>query len=303
MTEVITVLNSIGYTDITEVGGIYRMKPIYRESDNNTVLCVKKSTGQYFDHAERVGGWLAQLVQRTLKLASTSDSKQYLGDIPLTFDNKESTELTETKHFDKSILVKLIHDNSYWNTRGIGDFTLQPFLGGLAQQGRMKGRYVFPIFENKDDLVGFAGRWPNKCDKNMIPWKLLGKKTNWVYPYIAFPYIMEEKQVILVESIANMLSLWEIGIKNSIVLFGCVMSPAILTTLLKYDVSKIFLLLDNDKENGWVGNQAAEEIQKDLLSFFDKEQVVNITPPKKDLNEMLQESLPEFQKFCENVLV
>lgn len=286
MTEVITVLNSIGYTDITEVGGIYRMKPIYRESDNNTVLCVKKSTGQYFDHAERVGGSLAQLVQRTLKLASTSDSKQYLGDIPLTFDNKESTELTETKHFDKSILVKLIHDNSYWNGRGVSDFVLDQFRGvGVAQNGRMKGRYVFSIFDNKDDLIGFAGR-QLKDNPDFPKWRLLGAKKNWIFPLLSTEHILKSKTVILCESVGDLLACMECGIKNVLVTFGVNLHSKIIEHLLKLDVSKIIIALNNDEDGGFVGNQASEEFQVELQKYFDKNQIKIALPPAKDFGEI-----------------
>ena len=43
------MLLDLGYSNITEDGLYYRMKPIYRESGNNTVLSVRKDTGYFID--------------------------------------------------------------------------------------------------------------------------------------------------------------------------------------------------------------------------------------------------------------
>ena len=43
------MLLDLGYSNITEDGLNYRMKPIYRESGNNTVLSVRKDSGYFID--------------------------------------------------------------------------------------------------------------------------------------------------------------------------------------------------------------------------------------------------------------
>lgn len=286
--DILTVLNNIGYTNFTEVGGILRCRPLYRESSSETVLCINKANGLWFDHSSREGGSLSQLISKTLATNDSTIIKGLLGDIPLSNYSREfteSTELTQTKVFDKEILIKLIHDNSYWNSRGISNFTLDDFEGGLAQKGRMIGRYVFPIFNDKNDLVGFAGRQV-KDNPDFPRWKLLGQKSSWIYPLLSTKYIQAKNEVILVESLGDCLNLFEFGYKNVIVSFGVSLSSKIIEHLLKLDVSKIIIALNNDEDGGFVGNQASEEFQVELCKYFDKEQVKISLPPAKDFGEI-----------------
>ena len=47
--------------------------------------------------------------------------------------------------------------------------------------GKMKDRYVFPIFDKMDRLIGAAGR--DVTNFSSIKWKLIGEKSLWVYPF------------------------------------------------------------------------------------------------------------------------
>ena len=56
-------------------------------------------------------------------------------------------------------------------------------------------------------------------------------KKNFIFPFICQEEIKKGKNVILVESIGDALSLIEIGIKNVLVLFGVSMSQEIIKNL------------------------------------------------------------------------
>lgn len=290
MSDILNVLNSIGYTNLVDSGTVYRTRPLYRDSDNPTVLCINKINGQWYDHAEMIGGGLAQLVQRTLNLSSQEATKSYLVDLPQLADPQESVELVDTKKFDKGLLVKLIKDNSYWNNRGISNHTLIPFQGGLAQNGRMKGRYVFPIFDHREDIIGFSGRLIEHND--MLPkWKILGQKKNFLFPFQSSESIIKSKSAIVVESIGDCLALMECGIKNILVSFGVSLSPKIIQHLLKLDVGKIIIALNNDSENNSVGNKAAQSYKSEFCNYFDENQLVVALPTAKDFGEMSCEEI------------
>jgi 5S rRNA maturation endonuclease (ribonuclease M5) len=302
MNEILIILNNIGYSDLKDFGDSWRTKPIYRPSDNPTSLCIKKSTGEWYDFSERVGGKLPQLIQKTLNLSSLDSVKQHLGglSIPTNSSNQE-IGLIDVKKFDKILINKLIKDHSYWQARGISPFTLEQFKGGIADNGRMKGRYVFPIFDEKGDIIGFTGRAINK---NNIRWKHLGNKSNWLFPNFGFKEIQNKKSAILVESPGDALSLIEVGVKNVIVLFGVSISPKIICYLLKSDINNVKIILNNDYDNNFVGNKAAGEIKKELLSHFDDSQIEIVTPPENDLNDMLIKDRESFKNFClENKLL
>jgi threonine synthase len=68
------MLLSLGYSNISEDSLNYRMRPIYRESDNNTVLSVRKDTGYFIDFSKQISGSFQDLVQISLKLKSDRKS-------------------------------------------------------------------------------------------------------------------------------------------------------------------------------------------------------------------------------------
>jgi hypothetical protein len=284
--SILEVLNNIGYIQLNDFGLHWRCDPMYRECRSRNSLAIKKDTGQWFDHSERIGGSLAQLVQKTLDLPSIESTKQYLGDLPVTIDVRESVELSDIKKFPIDILTKLQKDNSYWNSRGISDATLNLFEGGVVNtKGRMIGRYVFPIFDQRKDLIGFAGRLLYKSD-TAPKWKLLGQKKNFIFPLNNDSEIRKQNSVILVESIGDCLKIMDCGISNVLVTFGVSLSNVIIQHLLKLDVGKIIISLNNDEDAGFIGNQASEEYRAELHKYFDPQQVIVALPTAKDFGEM-----------------
>ena len=91
-----------------------------------------------------------------------------------------------------------------------------------------------------------------------------------------------------------MLALWDAGIKNVIVNFGLNVSFAIINTLIKHDVEKIVLALNNDEN--LAGNQAAQKAHKKLLKFFDRDQIQICFPTKNDFGEMQKEEIQGWEK-------
>ena len=52
MSNVRDILLDIGYSNITDNGREFRMKPLYRDSSSNTVLSVRKDTGHFIDFSK-----------------------------------------------------------------------------------------------------------------------------------------------------------------------------------------------------------------------------------------------------------
>jgi len=295
--DVREVMLRMGYTIFNETANSYITRPLYRDSDNNTALAVDKKTGVWFDFVERIGGSLSTLVEKTLSIP-VNKATEFLQDRAVMVMVSNNYELDEVKRFDKQLLLKLKKDHSYWVSRGIPEDTVKIFEGGTTNNGRMKFRYVFPIFDVQNHLVGFSGR--SLVDNPLYPkWKILGKKSKFLFPCYTFQNKSNyHKQAIIVESIGDMLSLVELGIVNVIVAFGVEISSAVIQFLLKQDCQRIILLMNNDEENNSVGNRAAEEQQKYLNRFFDATQITNIVPPFKDLNTFLALNKSAFEDFC-----
>jgi hypothetical protein len=289
--ELIEILYSIGYTKVHDYGRQYSMRPLYRDSDNDKALTVNKDTGEWYDFVERVGGPIESLIERTIGGPATPEILAQIASDTFLPARKQEIELTHQKTFDKELLVKLLNDHSYWHGRKVSNRVIEKFKGGVATNGRMTNRYVFPIFNSRDELVGFSGRYIYKS-QHAAKWKHLGKKSSWIFPLIHEETILKNKEAILVESIGDMLSMEEAGFENVLVTFGVKISTDLITYLLKMDVNKVYLALNNDKNNNYVGNKAAQDGKDSLCNYFDPSQVIIALPEvKNDFGEMTRDEI------------
>jgi len=294
--NVYQILTDLGYK-LKDCGKEYRARPLYRDSDNDTVLKIYKDTGHWFDFKENISGDFSSLVGMTLKLEDPTKAKEWLKDKNFAFKNPTEVKkplIKSSKKFDIEILSRLEDDQDYWIKREVDIQTLKTFKGGVAKMGKMKNRYVFPIFNSKDNIIGFSGRDITNLSK--IKWKHIGEKTEFVYPlFVNSEIIQQQKEIILVESIGDMLSLWQAGIKNALVTFGTSLSLAILNYSLKVDLKKIYISLNNDSNKNNAGNIAAEKTQARLSRYFDQSQLKIALPPKKDFGEMTKEEIVQWK--------
>jgi len=291
------VLTDLGYK-LKDYGKEFRAKPLYRESDNDTVLRIYKDTGKWFDFSQNISGDINSLISMTLKFETPDQAKDWLRNknfnLNSTIINKKPL-LKETKKFDIELLSKLEKDHSYWLKRNINQSTLDQFNGGMAYLGKMKNRYVFPIFDTNKNIIGFSGR--DTRQNSTIKWKHLGEKNEFLYPtFLNSSIIEEKKEIILVESIGDMLNLWQYGIQNVIVTFGINVSLAILNYCLRIDPKKIYISLNDDSKNNNVGNLAADKALSKLKRYFDTKQLQIKLPFKKDFGEMTQEEISLWSK-------
>jgi hypothetical protein len=291
------ILTDLGY-QLKDCGKEFRAKPLYRESDNDTVLRIYKDSGKWCDFKQNISGDINSLVKLTLNLKDSDQANEWLKNKNFNFtvfDNEKNKPLLKSsKKFDAEILSRLEDNQDYWLKRSVDLETLKVFKGGVAKVGKMKNRYVFPIFDNKNNIIGFSGRDITNLSK--IKWKHLGEKTEFVYPlFINSQIIEEQKEIILVESIGDMLSLWQAGVRNTLVIFGTSVSLPILNYCLKIDPKKIHISLNNDSNKNNAGNIGAEKTQSRLSRYFDKSQLKISLPPKKDFGEMTTQEISQWK--------
>lgn len=281
-------LLSLGY-NLRDFGNNWRSSSIYRSGNNATALQISKENGDWYDYVLKKGGKFKELIL----LSKGEINEEKLKEL---HNYKEKPTIKTQKIYDKFILNKLIKDFSYWGNRGISEETLKLFEGGISYEGKQKSRYVFGIFDEKNNLIGSSGRWIGDYE-NDFKWKHIGTKTNWIFPlYLNKQELLEKKEVILVESIGDLLSLWNCGIKNVLVTFGTEISRNIIKFLLKYNFQKIIISFNNEPENNSVGNIAAQKEFDKLLKYFDTSQVMIKLPFKKDFNEMSKEEIKLWEK-------
>ena len=108
--------------------------------------------------------------------------------------------------------------------------------------------------------------------------------------------LREKREVIVVESIGDMLSLWECGIKNVAVAFGLQIGLGLLNYFLRIDARKIVLAFNNDEDGNSAGNEAAVKNFRRLSRHFDPTQIVIALPTKGDFGEMDTEEIFEWKE-------
>ena len=101
--------------------------------------------------------------------------------------------------------------------------------------------------------------------------------------------LRKAKEAILVESIGDMLALWENGIKNVIVTFGLHISPKIKQILMALDPNKIYISFNNDDNKA--GNEGATKAYQNLKRQFDINQLEVNLPFKNDFGCMSPEEI------------
>jgi len=288
------VLVALGFTSITDAGKNYRCRPSYRDSSSATVCSVQKENGLWYDFRENIGGNLQDLVSLCLNVDKES-ARKFLSDKnyePTEIDEREEV-LTTTKKYPIEWLSHLEQSSTYWASRGVSEATLNKFRGGIATTGRMYHRYVFPIFDEREAIVGFVGRDLLKLNNNNRPkWKILGEKKEFAYPYfLNKAAINKEKSVILIESLGDNLALWDSGIENTLVTFGISLGSGVVKVLLKSQPKEIIIALNNDINGNSAGNNAALEFKRELGNYFDPDTVKIKLPFKKDFGDMSREEI------------
>lgn len=299
MSEIKEILSNLGYK-FKDEGKCLRMAALYRSGDNPTSLVyyIKENkaidfiTGEIFD--------IEELIRRTLKLEDKNSAKKWLQNKDFNFESiviSDKPKLKIPKYYKIEELNNLEPDHSYWINRGISTEVLEKFRGGVWKgEGKLRNRYVFPVFRDykEDKIVGLAGRSLDKNSK--LKWKLIGNKNAWTNFGNNYKSILDIKQVILVESSGDAISLVQSNLENVLPLYGIELSNEKLTCLIRLNPAKIIISLNNDSAKNNAGNIAAEKVKTRLKRYFD-EQKLEIRLPNidncKDFNEILVKYGPD----------
>lgn len=195
------------------------------------------------------------------------------------YSSPPQEQVTVDRTWPASVLDRLVKEHSYWVKRGVKEEILGPLRGGVAVDGQLKGRYVFPIFGDRDEIIGFTGRSLGNIQPR---WKHVSKVSRWIWG--GLDEIHETGQAVLVEGAGCRLALASHDVPQSLVLWGVNMSEAVLGALIAANPHDIIIATNNEASG--IGQSAAVKIRSTLNRFFD-EGVVRIgLPLKKDFLEM-----------------
>ena len=165
-----------------------------------------------------------------------------------------------------------------------------------SKKDKFSGRIIFPIKNLQGKIVGFGGRSiePNKSPKYLnSPETQIYKKSEILYGlYESKDLIRELKEVILVEGYFDVISPYQIGIKNVVATLGTALSLK-QTKMLKKFVNKVYILYDSDE----AGKKAAIRAAKMLLYQGIDVYYVNIE--NKDPDELAKNGYNSFKQHIE----
>ena len=305
--EIKDVLTSLGYK-LNDRGKYWQCAASHRSGDNQTALQIYKDTGIWKDYVQQTSFMpFKKLLQLALGTTDEKILKKYLkDDINVSFNQVRSSEKIEMeKIYPESFLDKLLPHYKFYNERGISSDTLRMLKGGLATSGQMYQRFVFPIHNEHGQIHGFSGR-DMASSKNRPKWKHIGVKTKWAYPLYSNPSIQksieDSKEVILVESIGDMLNLHEQGFSNCLVVFGLEVSPALICSLMTLSPQSIIISTNNDLEKDQNrGLNAAIKNYLKLSSYFDYDKLSICLPIKNDFGDMKDSDFKEWESKKNNL--
>lgn len=268
-------LEGKGYR-LTDMGnGFWRTIAHYRGGTKETSLNISCDGKKWFDWVENIGGGIKDLIA-LIEGGEISDER--LKRLIENVENAPSIEKIKVKKiYDPSILERMLPDYSYFLRRGISEKVQKLYKVGLVTSGKLRNRYTIPIFEYRTNhLIGFSGRYyKDKPAEGTPKWKHLGPKMDFLLVNISDNHIRNKSEVVLVESLGDCMALHELGVLNTICLFGTRASSKVINYIFGIEkLNKIWIALNNDIElNGGVGNEAAEKLKIKLAQFTNIEKI------------------------------
>ncbi len=280
---------------LNDRGNEWRTSAVWRGGNNDTALVIYKDNGSFRDFGSGIQGSLKDLIKLVLGFDKKEDVESYLNS--LKYEEAEVSlrkpTLKMPSTFNPQAVQNLLPHYAFFHKRGISTNTLSVFGGGVAGEGQMLRRYVFPIWdEHKKAVHGYSGRdLMDRSVSTRIKWKLLGLKRYWVYPLFANREIIQAKrEIILVESIGDMLALWEAGYPQTLCSFGIELPAyfALFNRIISLNPKRILLGFNNDADSAQNNGQlAAIKIRESLCGVFDPRQIVNAPPLRNDFGAMI----------------
>lgn len=169
-----------------------------------------------------------------------------------------NTKVRKDKIYQENCLKRLFKTDFYLK-RGFQQSTLDFFEHGKAESGSMFNRIVFPIRDEKGFIRGFSGRWSGKevevngktvCyninGKEVPKWKHTSfNKGDYLYNFYRAKEFSSE-EIILVESIGNVMRWYDCGFKNCVASLGTAFTTK-QSSLILSSTRRVILAGDNDE--------------------------------------------------------
>jgi len=299
-------LLQLGYK-LVDRGPYWQTNALFRGGDNKTAIQIYKDSGVWKDYVNQTPFMpFNKLVQATLGSNDEDFIEKSIVQNTLfssAISKPIAPRIKMEKTYDISCLDRLLPHFDFYEKKGISSDIIKKFKGGLSTEGKMYQRFVFPVFNLNKKIHGFSGRDMNPSD-NRPKWKHIGTKTKWIFPWnLSEKSILDSKELILVESIGDILSLYQNNIENTLCCFGTQVSPSLISYIVKVNPQNILISLNNDSKSSTnAGLIGSIKSFFSLISLVDYNKVKIVLPVKNDFGDMDKHDYEQWLTKKENAI-
>jgi DNA primase len=178
------------------------------------------------------------------------------------------------------------------------------YLRGGRMIDRFRGRVVFPLFDHRGNVAGFAGRiLPSKGSPDMA--KYINSPETSIYHKAKLLYglnltkanVKRKKEVVVVEGELDMISSWQAGVKNVVAIKGSALTED-QTRLIGRFAKKLTLAPDTDIAGDTAARRGIAMAQNQGLEV----KVAKIGGHHKDPDEMARKDPKGYKKALKNAV-
>ena len=224
-------------------------------------------SGNFNTLKKRLG--ITEEIEITLELGSDDDIEKNVATLDLTLPyeynpfSKDDLDRTDSK------IVSYIKNR-------LSDETILHFNLGFCETGYYRNRIIIPLAK-KEGIRGFVARAVDNEEMRYLYPK--GFKTSKVVFNLDF--IDPSQLIVLCESIFDMMTCWQLGIKNVVGVFGAHLSYTQVNALLNSKVRKLALCFHNDT----AGKDLIAKRTSLLCETFDEVYIIDV-PLDTDVNSL-----------------
>lgn len=212
---------------------------------------------------------LAPIFEITEKIANFYFDRLHYSQEAKDYISSRGISASAVKHFelgyspaDSKHLLEFCRDNNIQLEKLVEIGLLSDYKNGRFGD-KFAGRLIFPIRDIKGHVVGFGGRAlkPDQSPKYLnSPESQIYRKGKVLYGlFNNLEYIKEKSSVIVVEGYMDLISLWQIGIRNTVATMGTAFTPEHAKLVVRY-TKDIYLMFDSDEAGKKASIQAAKVI-------------------------------------------
>lgn len=262
-----TVIESTG-AKLKKVGREFVTTCIWHD-DSNPSLTINDEKGFCYCHACRKGGDHIDYLQQRFNIDFPSAAEKAAGILGIVFElededpeaarrareaKKKAIDALEEEqkiYFENLQDPRNVRIKNILESRGISQEAVDEFKIGYSKSGFFEKRITIPIYNRKEELVGFTARAtvPDQKPKykNSAASDLFDKSSLVFNETRAREAARESDSLIFVEGHMDVISMWQVGIRNAVALQGTGAPSVNLLTQLTKGITNVILCFDGDQ--------------------------------------------------------